>query len=453
MYEYQTVIKVIFLYKEKKSYREIEKITKVSKSCICMWIFLYYDDYDALLKRYYKQHKDSKNTFLESLNKNIFEYIEKIVKTNPFLTYKKFIFMINDKFNIKLNNKNLKTILDNIGITKKKIKQRVIKSKDFLNKIIQKRKEFITIINKQLIENIICIDETGFNTFINKNTKGYSKKSVEINIPVSKLHFSNQSLLMALSINNVIHYDIVNENVETTIYFDFIKALIEKLKNLKDNKNYVFIFDNVRFHHSKKTLDLINSSNYTYFFVPPYSPNLNPIENVNGIIKDNYNNLAIADYVNNSSINMLNVHSFKKTNKDTLIKENNIEKENIKERRRLIKDKYTKICKDKIQNIKNKHFDNIDEVQNNIIKCKKEIKVEQNKEIKNIISDEKKNRNKRVLDNKINDIILAKKYIINSIQLFNNQYNSSNIKKIFLTAFLFNHESVENELKDRLSFK
>ena len=119
MYEYQTVIKVIFLYKEKKSYREIEKITKVSKSCICMWIFLYYDDYDALLKRYYKQHKDSKNTFLESLNKNIFEYIEKIVKTNPFLTYKKFIFMINDKFNIKLNNKNLKTILDNIGITKK----------------------------------------------------------------------------------------------------------------------------------------------------------------------------------------------------------------------------------------------------------------------------------------------------------------------------------------------
>ena len=77
MYEYQTVIKVIFLYKEKKSYREIEKITKVSKSYICMWIFLYYDDYDALLKRYYKQHK------------NIFEYIEKIVKTNTFLTYKK----------------------------------------------------------------------------------------------------------------------------------------------------------------------------------------------------------------------------------------------------------------------------------------------------------------------------------------------------------------------------
>ncbi len=38
------------------------------------------------------------------------------------------------------------------------------------------------------------------------------------------------------------------------------------------------MIDNARFHKSKKVVDLINSVGCRIIFLPPYSPDLNPIE-------------------------------------------------------------------------------------------------------------------------------------------------------------------------------
>lgn len=40
----------------------------------------------------------------------------------------------------------------------------------------------------------------------------------------------------------------------------------------------VVIMDNASFHKSQKTKDLINSAGCKTLFLPPYSPDLNPIE-------------------------------------------------------------------------------------------------------------------------------------------------------------------------------
>lgn len=53
----------------------------------------------------------------------------------------------------------------------------------------------------------------------------------------------------------------------------------------------VVIMDNASFHKSEKTKNLINSAGCKVLFLPPYSPDLNPIErfwaNLNRSIKEN----------------------------------------------------------------------------------------------------------------------------------------------------------------------
>lgn len=46
----------------------------------------------------------------------------------------------------------------------------------------------------------------------------------------------------------------------------------------KLNHNHVVIMDNAAFHKSAKTRELIEGTGATLLFLPPYSPDLNPIE-------------------------------------------------------------------------------------------------------------------------------------------------------------------------------
>ena len=44
------------------------------------------------------------------------------------------------------------------------------------------------------------------------------------------------------------------------------------------NGNSVLIMDNMRSHHAKAVRNLLDSSGIRYIYLPPYSPDLNPIE-------------------------------------------------------------------------------------------------------------------------------------------------------------------------------
>lgn len=44
------------------------------------------------------------------------------------------------------------------------------------------------------------------------------------------------------------------------------------------SENHVVVMDNAIFHKSQKTKDLITATGATLLFLPPYSPDLNPIE-------------------------------------------------------------------------------------------------------------------------------------------------------------------------------
>lgn len=54
------------------------------------------------------------------------------------------------------------------------------------------------------------------------------------------------------------------------------------------NENHVVMMDNAAFHKSQTTAALIHRTGAALLFLPPYSPDLNPIEHAFAAIKKNW---------------------------------------------------------------------------------------------------------------------------------------------------------------------
>jgi transposase len=74
-------------------------------------------------------------------------------------------------------------------------------------------------------------------------------------------------------------YSTIADKFNADSFLLFIKNLIP---NIPHGKKFVMILDNARPHHAKKVTEYVekNVSNLKFLFLPPYSPNLNPAENV-----------------------------------------------------------------------------------------------------------------------------------------------------------------------------
>ena len=74
---------------------------------------------------------------------------------------------------------------------------------------------------------------------------------------------------------------------EGTTNSDIFNAWLGQELCPKLNHNHVVVMDNAAFHKSAKTRELIEGTGAILLFLPPYSPDLNPIECDFAAIKKN----------------------------------------------------------------------------------------------------------------------------------------------------------------------
>ncbi|WP_353888768.1 transposase [uncultured Psychrobacter sp.] len=68
--------------------------------------------------------------------------------------------------------------------------------------------------------------------------------------------------------------DYFEQNINGNIFYDWCKfTLIPSLKT-----KCMIVMDNARFHKSKRIQKLLNRHGHRILLLPPYSPDLNPIE-------------------------------------------------------------------------------------------------------------------------------------------------------------------------------
>ena len=108
----------------------------------------------------------------------------------------------------------------------------------------------------------------------------------KIYIKVSGKRYGRQSVMAILNSQHKLVEPMVYEGTANSdVVCGYFKYILPKLK-----PNSVIIMDNASYHKSKRLKELFKKHNCHLVFLSAYSPDLNPIENMWGTIKQELRN-------------------------------------------------------------------------------------------------------------------------------------------------------------------
>jgi hypothetical protein len=90
----------------------------------------------------------------------------------------------------------------------------------------------------------------------------------------SKLRYS---ILPAISLDGVLHLDIITRSWTAEEFCSFIDVLLDQM-NPYPQKNSVLVLDNASAHHFDDLREVVEGRGMRLRYLPPYSPDFNPIE-------------------------------------------------------------------------------------------------------------------------------------------------------------------------------
>ena len=293
--------KIVKQFYEKNNYsiREVSQIFNISKSSIQRWI-----TNNAIIETI----KDT------SVNDKISNLIIKSIKDNPFITIKHMQTKLKNQLNINISISGTYVHMKKNNFSFKKVSHKLYNNLEDTKTEIKKFRKIIKTIK---LSDIVCLDESGIKENICENY-GWNKKGQRV-ISYVKSHPKKYSLIMAINKEKIISSKIFNTNVNGKSFYEYLK---NDLLPILQNK-YI-LMDNIPFHKSKIIKDLVNGTTNKLLFIPPYCPDLNPIENVFNVIKQKLKNNTyktnieeIENTIKNITINFRNMYknSFRKNYK------------------------------------------------------------------------------------------------------------------------------------------
>jgi len=255
----------IQIYNKIKSLRKVECLTNISKSTISRWNS--------------NENKKCKNKTRIPL---IIDSIRLIYKMNVFFTINDVIDYVKKKLNIRVSYNLVRNLLlKDMNLTYKKCKY-----SNYINehKLKLKTVEFHHLFRTKYDTNnlVVSVDEIGFSKRMNPlyswSTKG---KTTYIKNKINSVKNRNTSVCSCITSTGDLKYEISNKPFNRESFLSF-------LQKLDFPKGTILLIDNVSFHHSKIVKEYITGKGWISLYTPPYSPWFNPIENIFGIIKNQY---------------------------------------------------------------------------------------------------------------------------------------------------------------------
>lgn len=158
-----------------------------------------------------------------------------------------------------------------------------------------KHAEFLCQVMNIPASMFVFVDETGSNQRDFYRENGYRLRS---QAPVSiKFHAGNGkriSAIAAMSTNGIEDFYLVEGPVNREVFCEYLRnSLLPVLLPFNGiNDNSIVVIDNASIHHTEEVCQLIYNSGALLWFLPPYSPDLNPIEEpfhqVKMFLRDNH---------------------------------------------------------------------------------------------------------------------------------------------------------------------
>lgn len=129
-------------------------------------------------------------------------------------------------------------------------------------------------------KDFVFLDEAGANTSM-VNDYGRTEGGKRLKMPKPTEHGKKFSMIGGISMVGIMALTYCKDAVDGNVFITFIKKfLLRKLRS-----GHIVFLDNIKFHKIGEVRELIESVGAKLVFLPPYSPDFSPIENMWSKIK------------------------------------------------------------------------------------------------------------------------------------------------------------------------
>ena len=160
------------------------------------------------------------------------------------------------------------------GFTRQKLRYIALQRDEFL------RQKFIVDMSVYEPEMLVFLDETGADRRNTLRKYGYSMRGKPPQKHTLLVRGERASAIANISMKGLLDIDVVKGTVDGDKFYDYTqKHLLPHLMPYNGvNPHSVVVLDNCSIHHTEGIASMIEEVGAIVHFLPPYSPDLNPIE-------------------------------------------------------------------------------------------------------------------------------------------------------------------------------
>ena len=144
----------------------------------------------------------------------------------------------------------------------------------------KKRKEFIAEIEKVDPAALVYLDESGIDKFLSRDY-ARAPRGQQVISDIKGKKYQRVSMIAAQCLKEVIAPFVFEGTTDSKLFNHWLETCLAP--ELRPGQ--VVVMDNYCIHKTAKTQEIITQAGCRLLFLPPYSPDLNPIENLWAIIK------------------------------------------------------------------------------------------------------------------------------------------------------------------------
>ena len=198
-----------------------------------------------------------------------------VVLENSTFELKEIRKIVQDATGTSVSNATLCRLLKRYGMTRKKIQRIALQKSTELGGQFMAEVQYFP---KKCLYGSTKRGVTGCN---HMRQYGYSLRGYRASEHTFLARGQRINSIAAISTNGLICYELYQSKINSEVFYDFLRGSLIPNMLLFDGSNN----DNVSFHHSDIITEILRDVGILVLFLPPYSPDYNPIEEAFSYIK------------------------------------------------------------------------------------------------------------------------------------------------------------------------
>ena len=156
--------------------------------------------------------------------------------------------------------------------------------------VVQKRNEWVQMISEADPDKLVFLDESGVNTNMTRHYgRAVGKERAVDHAPENTP--TTTTILSSIRLNGETAYTTYSGGTTGDRFVEYLENVLIPTLHEGD----IVIMDNMRSHHVKKVSEVLQKAKIQLLYLPPYSPDFNPIEKMWSKMKAIMRKMKIRD--------------------------------------------------------------------------------------------------------------------------------------------------------------